>query len=119
MANFAHGKVHYERVPVSGLPPDAPDDDAESGEQDFAKRGAVTPTDGDHYRLSHDDLAALGGGDTEAGHAVLHGVFPFMLQENGVVPSWAVTILGHGDHLLGRKVLDQFIAKVRERSEAS
>lgn len=86
MANFAHGKVHYERVPVSGLPPDAPDDDAESGEQDFAKRGAVTPTDGDHYRLSHDDLAALGGGDTEAGHAVLHGVFPFMLQENGVVP---------------------------------
>jgi hypothetical protein len=111
----------YERIPLRGSQRKAreftvPDDVIPllGGAPEYQQGGAVT-TQEDHYRLSDHDLAALGGGDIEAGHAVLHGLFPFMLQEAGVVPHWAVTILGHGDAETGKQILDRFIEKARSK----
>src|SRR5262249_52672568 len=72
----------------------------------------------DHYHLSDHDLVALGGGDAELGHAALNAVLPFVVAQRGIIPEWALTLLGQGDTASGRKVIDKFIAKAHAKHRA-
>src|SRR5262245_5481337 len=96
----------YERVPLraaGGKEPKATPEPKSMPEAE-PKPASEVPTE-EHYRLNNADLAALGGGNVQIGHEILGGLFPYMLQEPGVVPSWAVTVLGHGDAETGKKIL--------------
>src|SRR5262249_33361614 len=87
-------------------------------EAELQRGGAVTSegaAEPDHYRLSDHDLAALGGGDAELGHAALNAALPFVVNQRGIIPEWALVLLGGGNEALGRKVIDKFIAKAHAK----
>jgi hypothetical protein len=108
----------YERVPFGKKPAAADVPEYQAGgaaaEHGGQEGSADVPAE-DHYRLSDDDLCALGGGDPEVGHAALSAALPYAITERGTVPAWAITLLGGGDDAVGRKVMDRFIQEARAK----
>jgi hypothetical protein len=100
----------YERVPIRRKQTGGVVD----GHRGQEPVSADVPAE-DHYRLSDHDLAALGGGDPEVGHAALSAALPYAITERGTVPAWAITLLGGGDDAVGRKVMDRFIQEARAK----
>ena len=93
--DHAHGgKLHYSPVPVRGMP--APGS----------------------FRIPRDVFEALGDGDLKFGGAVAHAMFGIEddPEDPTVIHPHAVRIIGNGNINTGRRVLEKFVARVRQQS---
>jgi hypothetical protein len=69
------------------------------------------------FRLPPDVIRKLGNGDAGAGYASICNALGFhpMTADPGTVPDYMVEAIGDGDPVTGRRVLQQFVAKVRQQ----
>ena len=89
----AHGgKMHYTMPPVRGMAPPG------------------------SFRIPKDVFEALGDGDLKVGGAVVHSMFGIEddPEDPTVVHPHAVRIIGEGSLAAGRRVLEKFVAQVRD-----
>ena len=92
IGSHAHGgKMYYSMPPVRGM----------------ASPGS--------FRIPKDVFAALGDGDLKVGGAVVHAMFGIEddPEDPTLIHPYAVRIIGNGNLAAGRRVLDRFVAQVR------
>src|SRR5262249_44367083 len=73
--------------------------------------------DAPYYHLTRDELAALGGGDAEAGANVVDQTFAGVPIKDGrerIIPGRILTEIGEGNLNHGAEVIDRLIERMRD-----